>query len=99
MKELLKRIEYIESDVDTRQQKKVCHRLKDIFVIVLFPLLTNADGLGRNRYIAAYHEEYLRKSISLKTGVPSHDTIQRVMAIVPPGHPVAEHGEEAGITQ
>lgn len=84
MKELLEWIEYIESDVDTRQQKKVRHRLKDIIVIVLFALLANADDWVEIGIFAVYHEEYLRKYISLENGVPSHDTIQRVMAIVSP---------------
>lgn len=84
MKELLEWIEYIESDVDTRQQKKVRHRLKDIIVIVLFALLANADDWVEIGIFAVYHEEYLRKYISLENGVPSQDTIQRVMAIVSP---------------
>ena len=33
---------------------------------------------------AQSHEEYLRKYISLECGVPSHDTIQRVMAMIAP---------------
>ena len=84
MNELLEWIEYIEENADSRQQRKVRHRLKDIIVIVLFAMLANADDWVEIGIFAAYHEEYLRKYIRLENGVPSHDTIQRVMAIVSP---------------
>ena len=84
MNELLEWIEYIEEAADSRQQRKVRHRLKDIIVIVLFAMLANADDWVEIGIFAKYHEEYLRKYIGLENGVPSHDTIQRVMAIVSP---------------
>ena len=81
MKELLEWIEYIE---DTRQQAKVKHKLKDILVIVLFASLGNADDWVEIEMFAIIHENYLRKYIGLENGVPSHDTIQRVMAMISP---------------
>ena len=48
MQELLDWMEYIEDD---RQQRKVRHTLKDIFVIVLFATLANADDWVRNGII------------------------------------------------
>ena len=84
MEELLTWIEIIEENADSRQQSKVRHRLKDIIVIVLFAMLANADDWVEIGIFANYHEEYLRKYIKLKNGVPSHDTIQRAMALVSP---------------
>lgn len=84
MEELLAWIEIIEENADSRQQSKVRHRLKDIIVIVLFAMLANADDWVEIGIFASYHEEYLRKYIRLENGVPSHDTIQRAMALVSP---------------
>ena len=84
MEELLAWIEIIEKNADSRQQSKVRHRLKDIIVIVLFAMLANADDWVEIGIFASYHEEYLRKYIRLENGVPSHDTIQRAMALVSP---------------
>lgn len=81
MEELLSWMDYIE---DVRQQGKVKHSLKDILVIVLFATLANADDWVEISIFAEYHEEYLKKYIALENGVPSHDTIQRVMGLISP---------------
>lgn len=81
MKELLEWMEYIE---DSRQEKKVRHELKDILVIVLFATLANADDWVEIGLFAEWNQDYLRKYIELKNGVPSHDTIQRVMGMIAP---------------
>lgn len=81
MEELLKWMEYIE---DVRQQSKVRHLLKDILVIVLFATLANADDWVEIALFAQVYEDYLKKYIELKNGIPSHDTIQRVMGMVSP---------------
>ena len=81
MKELLEWMEYIE---DVRQEKKVKHSLKDILVIVLFATLANADDWVEMELFAQSHENYLKKYIELKNGIPSHDTIQRVMGLISP---------------
>ena len=81
MEELLEWMEYIE---DKRQAKKVRHKLKDIIVIVLFATLSNVDGWEEMEYFAQYQEEYLRRYIGLENGIPSHDTIQRVMGMISP---------------
>ena len=81
MEELLQWMEFIE---DGRQQSKVRHSLRDILVIVLFASLGNADDWVEIGIFAKVHEEYLRRYIPLRHGVPSHDTIQRVMAMIAP---------------
>ena len=84
MEELLEWLEYIDEAVDSRQRSKVRYRLKDIVIIVLFATLANADDWVEIGIFAAYHKEYLRKYAKLDNGIPSHDTIQRVMALVSP---------------
>lgn len=81
MEELLQWMEYIE---DVRQEKKVRHLLKDILLIVLFAILTNADDWVEIALFAENFQDYLKKYIELKNGVPSHDTIQRVMGMIAP---------------
>lgn len=81
MEELLDWMEYIE---DVRQTRKVRHKLKDILVIVLFATLANADDWVEMAVFADEYQDYLRRYIELKNGVPSHDTINRVMGLVSP---------------
>ncbi len=81
MEELLNWMEYIE---DVRQAKKVRHKLKDILVIVLFATLADADDWVEIAMFAKAYQDYLRKYIGLENGVPSHDTIDRVVGLVSP---------------
>ena len=81
MEELLNWLEYIE---DVRQQTKVRHKLKDILVIVLFATLANADDWVEIELFAKEYREYLGKYIDLKNGIPSHDTLNRVMGMLSP---------------
>lgn len=75
---------YIEMIEDIRQQTKVLHKLLDIVVIVLFAKLANADDWVEIEDFARYNEDFLKQYISLENGVPSHDTIQRVMSNIEP---------------
>lgn len=81
MTEILKTIELIE---DKRQEKKVRHKLLDIVVIVLFAKLANADDWEEVEIFAKSNEEFLRQYIELEKGIPSHDTMQRVMGSIAP---------------
>ena len=81
VEELLEWMEYME---DVRQAKKVRHKLKDILVIVLFATLADADDWMEIAMFAEAYQDYLRKYIELKNGIPSHDTINRVMGLVSP---------------
>lgn len=83
MMEFLKQWEWI-AWMDSRQQSKVRHKLKDIVVIVLFATFADADDWVEIGMFAKIHEAYLRKYIALENGVPSHDTIQRAMAMLSP---------------
>ena len=81
MEESLEWMDYIE---DIRQEKKVRHKLKDIIVIVLFAALSNVDDWMEMEFFAHYHEEYLKKYIELKNGIPSHDTLCHVFGMLSP---------------
>lgn len=81
MNELLDWMDYIE---DIRQERKVRHQLKDIIVIVLFATLANVDDWVEMEYFAYYHQDYLKKYVELKNGIPSHDTLCRVFGMISP---------------
>lgn len=81
MEQLLEWMEIVE---DIRQHRKVRHSIKDILIIVLFATLANADTWEEIADFARWNEEYLRQYIELKNGIPSHDTIQRVMGMIRP---------------
>ena len=81
MEELLSWVEYME---DVRQPWKVKYSLKDSLVIVLFAMLVNVDDGVEIAMFAESYQEYLKKYIALENGIPSHDTIQRVMGLISP---------------
>ena len=81
MIEILNQLENIE---DIRQQYKVKHSLKDIVGIVLIATLGNANEWTEIEIFAKEHEDFLREYFELKNGIPSHDTISRVMGFIEP---------------
>ena len=74
--------ENIEQLTDTRQQSKVKHKLGDIVGIVFFALLADIDEWIEMEFFAIAQREVLGKYLSLENGIPSHDTIERVMSII-----------------
>ncbi len=81
MEELLEWMEIIE---DKRQQAKVRHRLTDIVAIVLLATLANADEWEEMEDFAHSHEDFLGEYLCLENGIPSHDTLRRVMGMIAP---------------
>ena len=81
MEELLNWMEYID---DVRQTRKVRHKRKDILVIVLFATLANTDDWVEMELFAKEYQDYLRNYIALEHGIPSYDTLNRVMGMLSP---------------
>ena len=75
---------YLETISDERQEWKVVHKLSEIVFIVLIATLANADDWVEIEIFAKTNERLLRKYVELKNGIPSHDTIQRVMSCIKP---------------
>lgn len=69
---------------DGRQQSKVKHAFKDILGIVFFGVLAGNDEWEDIYDFAVDERETLNNYLELKNGIPSHDTIQRVFAIIKP---------------
>lgn len=76
-------LDYVSTVTDLRQQKKVLHKMMDIILLVFFAMLANADDWVEMEVFGKEHEKFLRNYLELPNGIPSHDTIQRVFAMVP----------------
>lgn len=79
--ELFKKIERIN---DKRQQGKVKHKMVDIVAIVFLSMLSNANEWDEIQMFAVMNEDIFRKYLELPNGIPSHDTINRVMGLIEP---------------
>lgn len=76
--------EYLKTVEDRRQQRKVRHKMGDIIALVFFASIANADDFVEIELFGKEHKVFLRKYLELPNGIPSHDTIQRVFAMVSP---------------
>lgn len=76
-------LDYVSTVTDIRQEKKVLHKMMDIIMLVFFAMLANADDWVEMEVFGKEHEKFLRNYLELPNRIPSHDTIQRVFAIVP----------------
>lgn len=76
-------LDYVSTVTDIRQEKKVLHKMMDIIMLVFFATLANADDWVEIEVFGKEHEKFLRRYLELPNGIPSHDTIQRVFAMVP----------------
>jgi hypothetical protein len=72
--------EVFEGLEDKRFEPYVEHLLSDIVMISLMGVLANADEWGEIAAFAQAKEGWLKTFLALPHGIPSHDTIQRVMA-------------------
>lgn len=69
---------------DPRQAYKVVHSLSDIVFIVFFAHLAKCEKWDDIHYFAMRCETLLKHFIPLENGVPSKDTIRRVMGMIHP---------------
>ena len=69
---------------DSRVEYKIKHKMSDIVMITLLAILANANTWDEIYQFAISHEEWLKTFLELPSGIPSHDTIQRVIAIIEP---------------
>jgi len=69
---------------DGRQQGKIKHTFKDILGIVFFGVLAGNDEWEDIYDFAVDERAVLKDYLELRNGIPSHDTIRRVFAIIQP---------------
>ncbi len=81
MEELMEMVECIK---DKRQQSKVRYPIKEIVLIVFCCTLSNVDDWEDMEIWANHYIDLLREYLPYANGIPSHDTIQRVMGMIDP---------------
>jgi predicted transposase YbfD/YdcC len=69
---------------DPREAKGKQHRLDEIMVIAICAVICGADGFSAIEEFGKAKEAWLRRFLTLKHGIPSHDTIGRVFARIAP---------------
>lgn len=74
----------VKKQNDTRYQPNVKHKIEDIILITLFAVLAKCNEWTEIESFAKKKEKWLKKYLELPNGIPSHDTIQRVISILNP---------------
>lgn len=69
---------------DPRVQGRCSHHLIDIMVITICAVMCGAEGWDEIEEFGLAREEWFRRFLELPNGIPSHDTIARVFAIIDP---------------
>ena len=69
---------------DTRMQGKVKHLMSDIIMISFLAILARCDGWDEISMFANSKEKWLKNFLELPNGIPSHDTMQRVISLLNP---------------
>lgn len=75
-------ITIIKKQEDTRYQPNVKHKIEDIILLTLFAVLTKCNEWTEIESFAKKKEKWLKQYLELPNGIPSHDTIQRVISIL-----------------
>ena len=77
-------LEYFADLDDPRCHINRKHSLGDLLVICVLAVIAGADGPRSIAIWAEAHAEWLKKRLELPGGVPSHDTIGRLLAMLKP---------------
>ena len=77
-------ITIVKKQEDTRYQPNIKHKIEDIILITLFAVLAKCNEWTEIESFAKKKEKWLKKYLELPNGIPSHDTIQRVVSILNP---------------
>jgi len=88
--ELMECLEFVE---DPRVQGRSKHLLIDILVISVCAILCGAEGIVEIAFFGQQKESWLKRFLLLPCGIPSHDTIARVLSIIDPAQMEIAFGE------
>lgn len=69
---------------DPRIDRSKCHLLTDILFLAVCATIAGADGPSDIADFGRQQIQWLRKFITLRNGIPSHDTIGRVFSLIRP---------------
>lgn len=77
--------EVFVSITDPRQPAKVRYDLVEILIVVVCAVVSGADTVTEIELWAKEKLEWLRQYVPLRCGIPAHDTIGRILALIDPG--------------
>lgn len=77
-------IEYIEQLPDPRQAKKCRYIFSEVIFMTLCGLLCGADDWNGVELYARTNESWFRRYLKLPSGIPSHDTFNRLFSLLDP---------------
>lgn len=77
-------VEHFRSVDDYRENHNKKHLLIDILAIVVCGAICGADSFVEIKTVAEAKREWLQTFLTLPNGIPSHDTLNRVMARIHP---------------
>ena len=77
-------MEYLAATPDPRMERTRLHSLKDILVLSLCAVICGADGFVAIEQFGIIREAWLKTFLDLPNGIPSHDTLGRVFALLNP---------------
>lgn len=77
-------LEYFKDLEDPRSTVNRRHLLGDLIVICILGVIAGAEGPKAIGVWAKAHEGWLRRHLELPEGIPSHDTIGRLLAALKP---------------
>lgn len=72
----------IKKTKDNRYQPNTRHLMSDIIMITFFAIISKATEWTEIETFAKKEEKWLKKYLELPNGIPSHDTIQRVISVL-----------------
>lgn len=84
MDQLGELVECLRSVEDPRVWARCTHDLVDIIVIAVLGTLCGAEGIRDLHSFACSKETWLKRFIEMKNGVPSEDTLSRVLSLINP---------------
>lgn len=76
--------EHFGSITDLRQQHKIEHKLIDIIVLSIIAVICGATEYKEIEIFGKSKQSFLKQFLSLPNGIPSHDTIERVIIAINP---------------
>ena len=77
-------MEYLSKIPDPRMERTRFHSLTDILMLSLCAIICGANGFVAIEEFGQLKEEWLKTFLDLPNGIPSHDTIGRVFAMLNP---------------
>lgn len=77
-------LDYFKDLKDPRSHINRKHLLGDLIVICVLAVIAGADGPKAIGIWAESNEQWLRRHLDLPSGVPSHDTVGRLLAMLKP---------------